>query len=88
MTIQTLLKLLRKQWPKTLCEVNHKNAYQLDGGGDLVQPQSADKAVNEITPGLFQKYPTPQAMARKPIRPTSKKMIHRAGFFRRQDKKV
>jgi hypothetical protein len=47
--IQNLLPLLRKQWPKTLCEVNHRNAYELMVG-TILAAQSTDKTVNEITP--------------------------------------
>src|ERR1041385_5561403 len=84
--IQKLLPLLRKQWPKTLCEVNHRNALELMVGV-ILSAQSTDKTVNEITPALFKKYPTAKAFAQaNPL--DVEKMIYRCGFFRAKTKSV
>jgi endonuclease-3 len=86
MNIPKLLTLLRKQWPKTLCEVKHKNAYQLMVGV-ILSAQSTDKVVNEITPVLFKKYPTPQTLAKaSPL--DIEKMILRTGFFRAKTRSI
>jgi endonuclease-3 len=86
MNITLLLALLRKQWPKTLCEVNHQNAYQLMVGV-ILSAQSTDKVVNEITPILFKKYPTPHALARANALDVEK-MIVRTGFFRAKTRSI
>jgi endonuclease-3 len=84
--VQKLIPLLRKHWPKTLCEVNHRNAYELMVGV-ILSAQSTDKAVNEITPALFKRYPTVAAMAKaKPL--DVEKMIYRCGFFRAKTKSI
>jgi endonuclease-3 len=84
--IKKLLPLLRKQWPKTLCEVNHRNALQLMVGV-ILSAQSTDKVVNEITPALFKKYPTAKAFAgADPLE--MEKMIYRTGFFRAKTSSV
>ena len=79
--IKKLLPLLRKQWPKPMCEVKHTNALELMVGV-ILSAQSTDKRVNELTQSyLFKKYKKPgDYLAVAPeelendIRPT--------GFFR------
>ncbi len=79
--IQKLLSLMRKQWPKTGCEVIHTNALELMVGV-ILSAQSTDKRVNELTQStLFKKYKKPEDYLAVPpselendIRPT--------GFFR------
>ena len=84
--IPKLLRALRKQWPKTLCEVRHKNALQLMTGV-ILSAQSTDKVVNEITPALFKRYPTARALAESsPL--DLEKMIYRTGFFRAKSKSI
>jgi endonuclease-3 len=84
--ITKLLPLLRKHWPKPRCEVNHKNALQLMVGV-ILSAQSTDKTVNEITPALFERYPTAQAFAEaNPLE--LEQMIYRTGFFRAKAKSV
>jgi endonuclease-3 len=84
--VEKLLGLLRKQWPKTRCEVNHRNAYELMVGV-ILSAQSTDKAVNEITPGLFKRYPRPTVMAKaEPL--DVEQIVHRTGFFRAKTKNI
>jgi len=84
--IQKLLPLLRKQWPKTLCEVNHRNALELMVGV-ILSAQSTDKTVNELTPALFKKFPTAEAFAKaSPL--AIEKMVMRSGFFRAKTKSI
>jgi len=81
-----LLKLLRKQWPHVRCELNFKNPLQLMIGV-ILSAQSTDKGVNEISPGLFKKYPSAQAFAQaSPVE--LEKDIHRTGFFRSKTKSI
>jgi endonuclease III len=81
-----LISLLRRHWPKTLCEVIHRNAYELLVGV-ILSAQSTDKGVNELTPALFKKYPSPAAMAKaEPL--DVEKMVHRSGFFRAKTKNI
>jgi endonuclease-3 len=84
--ISKLLPLLRKHWPHPVCEVNHKNALQLMVGV-ILSAQSTDKTVNEITPALFERYPTAKAFAEaSPLE--IEKMIYRCGFFRAKTKSI
>jgi len=84
--IRRLLPLLKKHWPKPLCEVNHRNAYELMVGV-ILSAQSTDKTVNEITPAIFKRYPSPGAMATaEPL--DVEKMVYRSGFFRAKTKSI
>ncbi len=84
--IKRLLPLLKKHWPKPLCEVKHENALQLMVGV-ILSAQSTDKTVNDITPALFKKYPTAKAFAdADPL--DIEKMIFRCGFFRAKTKSI
>jgi len=84
--VQQLIPRLRKQWPKTLCEVNHRNAYELMVGV-ILSAQSTDKTVNELTPALFKRYPSPTAMAKaNPL--DVEKRVYRSGFFRAKTKNI
>jgi len=83
---QKLLPLLRRQWPRPRCEVNHRNALELMIGV-ILSAQSTDKTVNELTPALFKKYPTAEAFAgASPL--DVEKMVYRAGFFRAKTKSI
>lgn len=85
--IQKLLTLLRKQWPKTLCEVKHTNALELMVGV-ILSAQSTDKRVNELTQSfLFQKYRKPEDyVAVSPVE--LEHDIKPTGFFRAKTKSI
>lgn len=84
--IPALMKGLRKHWPSPRCEVAHQNPLQLMVGV-ILSAQSTDKTVNEITPALFKRFPTAQALASAdPLE--IEKMIFRCGFFRAKTKSI
>lgn len=57
-----ILDALRQEYPEAGCALEHKNKYEL-----LIcvvlSAQTTDKSVNKISDALFEKYPTPQALA-------------------------
>jgi endonuclease-3 len=84
--IREILKRLDQRYPAVTCALHHKNAWELLVS-TILSAQCTDATVNKVTPELFRKYPTPQAMAvLKPeqlepdIRPT--------GFFRNKSKSL
>ncbi len=85
--IKKLIKLLRQQWPKTLCEVKHTNALELMVGV-ILSAQSTDKRVNELTQSfLFKKYRTPEDYVK--VSPVELEHdIHPAGFFRAKTRSI
>jgi endonuclease-3 len=52
-----ILKGLDKLYPDVTCALNHRNAWELLVA-TILSAQCTDKRVNEVTPGLFKKYPT------------------------------
>jgi endonuclease-3 len=84
--VSEILKRLDETYPKATCALHHKSAWELLVA-TILSAQCTDATVNKVTPELFRKYPSPQAMAAlKPeqlepeIRPT--------GFFRNKSKSL
>jgi endonuclease-3 len=85
-SIPALLERLKKHWPKPRCELNFETPLQLMIG-TILSAQSTDKRVNEITPGLFKKYPSAKAFAEaSPIELEND--IRSTGFFRSKTKSI
>lgn len=55
-------RLLKQQFPKIEPPLHHKNAYELLMA-TILSAQTTDVSVNKVTPALFAKYPTVEAMA-------------------------
>jgi len=55
--IQTILRALGRLYPAATCALQHEDAWQLLVA-TILSAQCTDKRVNEVTPGLFRKYPT------------------------------
>ena len=77
--VNELLKALKKLYPEHIIPLHHQNAWQL-WCAVILSAQCTDERVNQITPALFQAFPTPQAMARADIKEVEK-LIHSAGFY-------
>jgi endonuclease III len=84
--VQDILNRLDQRYPNVRCALHHNNAWELLIA-TILSAQCTDVMVNKVTPGLFQKYPTPQAMAaatpeqlEPDLRPT--------GFYRNKAKSV
>lgn len=56
-----ILGILEEIIPNPICELNFNNMFELVCAVSL-SAQTTDKRVNEVTPLLFKKYPTPQLM--------------------------
>jgi len=55
--VAKILEGLNKRYPDVTCALNHRNAWELLVA-TILSAQCTDKRVNEVTPGLFAKYPT------------------------------
>ncbi|MEI6221370.1 MAG: endonuclease III [bacterium] len=60
--VGTLLALLDKHYPQATTSLDHRTPFQLLVA-TILSAQCTDKLVNQVTPGLFQTYPTMQAFA-------------------------
>ena len=73
-------------FPQAQCALRHENAFQLLVA-TILSAQCTDERVNKVTPGLFQKYPTPQDFAALP-QPVLEEEIRSTGFFRNKAKNI
>jgi endonuclease-3 len=77
---------LDQLFPRAQCALRHENAFQLLVA-TILSAQCTDERVNMVTPGLFQKYPTPQDFAslRQEV---LEREIRSTGFFRNKAKSI
>ena len=84
--IGEILARLDELYPNVTCALHHKSAWELVVA-TILSAQCTDVRVNMVTPGLFAKYPTPQALAA--IEPEElEPEIRSTGFFRNKAKSV
>ena len=60
--MRKILKILDQMYPHPTVPLHHRNCWELLVA-TILSAQCTDKLVNEVTPGLFQKYPTIQDFA-------------------------
>lgn len=72
--------------PQPRCELEHGDPWTLLVA-TILSAQSTDRTVNTVTPVLFAKWPTPEALATAP-REDVEAVVHRTGFFRNKAKAI
>lgn len=72
--------------PQPRCELDHRDPWTLLIA-TILSAQSTDRTVNSVTPLLFEKWPTPEALAAAP-REEVEVVVHRTGFFRNKAKSI
>lgn len=84
--VQVILKTLDEMYPNATCALIHRSPWELLVA-TILSAQCTDKRVNEVTPGLFQKYPTPNdfAAARQEVLAND---IRSTGFFNNKAKSL
>jgi len=84
--VGVILEKLNEMYPDATCALHHRNPWELLVA-TILSAQCTDKRVNEVTPGLFEKYPAPQdfAAARQE---TLASDIRSTGFFNNKAKSV
>jgi endonuclease-3 len=81
-----ILQRLDRMYPAATCALLHTNPWELLVA-TILSAQCTDKRVNEVTPGLFKKYPTPQDFAA--VRPeVLAQDIKSTGFFNNKAKSI
>ncbi len=84
--IAVILRTLDEMYPDAMCALVHKNPWELLVA-TILSAQCTDKRVNDVTPGLFAKYPTPADFAA--VRPgVLAEDIRSTGFFNNKAKSV
>jgi endonuclease-3 len=84
--IQAILKALDEAYPDAVCALTHRTPWELLVA-TILSAQCTDVRVNMVTPELFRRFPTPQAMSKAPL-PELEELIRTTGFFRNKAKSI
>jgi endonuclease-3 len=84
--VKAILATLDRMYPDATCALKHSNPWQLLVA-TILSAQCTDKRVNEVTPGLFAKYPTIQDFAAAKQEELAQD-IRSTGFFNNKAKSV
>lgn len=83
---QRIVRRLAAAYPDARCALDFRNPFELLVA-TILSAQCTDKKVNEVTPALFARYPTPKALAdAKPAEVEA--MIRPTGFYRQKAKAI
>jgi endonuclease III len=81
-----ILTRLLAAYPDARCALEHRDAFELLCA-TILSAQCTDARVNLVTPVLFERYPTPEALAR--ARPAEvEAIIQSTGFFRNKTRSL
>jgi endonuclease-3 len=84
--VESILNELTRLYGEASCELVSGNPFQLLCA-TILSAQCTDERVNKVTPVLFSRFPTPDAMARA-NQPEVEAIIHSTGFFRHKAKNL
>jgi endonuclease-3 len=84
--IERILTELDRLYPDATCALHHRNAWQLLVA-TILSAQCTDKRVNEVTPGLFAKYPAIEDFANVSQEELASD-IRSTGFFNNKSKAI
>ena len=84
--VAAILKALDEAYPDALCALTHNSPWELLVA-TILSAQCTDVRVNMVTPELFQRFPTPEAMAKAKL-PELEDLIRTTGFFRNKAKSI
>jgi len=81
-----ILALLKKDYPKVKCALNHKNPHELLIA-TILSAQCTDERVNIVTEKLFKKYKTIKDFAKANLKEFEKE-IYSTGFYKNKAKNI
>jgi endonuclease III len=84
--VEAILKGLDEAYPNAVCALTHRTPWELLVA-TILSAQCTDARVNMVTPELFRRFPTPQAMAKATL-PELEDLIRTTGFFRNKAKSI
>ncbi|MCB2206626.1 endonuclease III [bacterium] len=84
--MRKILRALRKDFPVPACALLHENPFQLLIA-TILSAQCTDERVNMVTPDLFARYPTAEAMAAADQEDIAE-IIRSTGFFQNKSKNI
>ena len=77
---------LAATYPDAHCELTHRNAFEL-AVATVLSAQCTDARVNMVTPELFRRWPTPEALANASL-DAIESVIKSTGFYRNKAKSI
>ena len=86
MKVDEILAKLTEMFPDAHCEMIHRNPFEL-AVAVVLSAQTTDVSVNKVTPQLFEKFPTPQALASASLEEIES-CIHRIGLYHNKAKSI
>ena len=81
-----IVQKLRETYPDVECALHHRDAFELTAA-TILSAQCTDERVNQVTPELFSRWPTPAALARAPVEDLEG-VVRSTGFFRNKAKNL
>lgn len=81
-----LMAALHATYPDTRVALHHESPFQLLIAV-ILSAQCTDERVNQVTPALFEAYPTAEAMAAAPL-DDLERLVQPTGFFRQKAKNI
>ncbi|HEY7334496.1 MAG TPA: endonuclease III [Bryobacteraceae bacterium] len=84
--VDKILATLDRMYPAATCALHHSDAWELLVA-TILSAQCTDKRVNEVTPGLFRKYPTMRDFASAKPEELARE-IRSTGFFNNKAKSI
>ena len=84
--IAAILKGLDEAYPRAECALTHNSPWELLVA-TILSAQCTDVRVNMVTPELFRRFPTPQAMA-KATPPQLEALIRTTGFYHNKARSI
>jgi len=84
--VNAILQGLDEAYPQAVCALVHRTPWELLVA-TILSAQCTDVRVNMVTPELFHRFPTPEAMAEASL-PELEELIKTTGFFRNKAKSI
>ena len=84
--VNSIIEILKKRYPEAPCALHYGKDYELMIAVRL-SAQCTDARVNLVTPALFEKYPTLEAMAAADITDVEN-LVHSCGFYKHKARDI
>jgi endonuclease-3 len=84
--VAAILRGLDEAYPAVECALTHNSPWELLVA-TILSAQCTDVRVNMVTPELFRRFPTPQAMAKATL-PELEELIRSTGFYHNKAKSI
>ena len=81
-----IVRLLKETYPDACCTIDHRGPFELLSA-TILAAQCTDAKVNTVTPELFRRWPSPEAMAEADAAEVEA-LVHPLGFFRQKAKSL